>query len=99
MPVQKSVGDRWQKATGCLMVVGYGLSETAPAASIDPVDGKTFSDTIGPSAEKSDFQEAGAAGTDSQGRPHHGHQDPDQSHWPTPAIQLESAVSVGADHA
>ena len=47
MPVQKSVGDRWQKTTGCLMVVGYGLSETAPAASIDPVDGKTFSDTIG----------------------------------------------------
>ncbi len=38
------------------MVVGYGLSETAPAASIDPVDGKTFSDTIGlplPSTEMS----------------------------------------------
>ena len=56
MPVQKSVGDRWQKTTGCLMVVGYGLSETAPAASIDPIDGKTFSDTIGlplPSTEMS----------------------------------------------
>ena len=56
MPVQKSVGDRWQKTTGCLMVVGYGLSETAPAASIDPIDGKSFSDAIGlplPSTEMS----------------------------------------------
>ena len=56
MPVQKSVGDRWQKVTGCLLVVGYGLSETAPAASIDPVNGKAFSDTIGlplPSTEMS----------------------------------------------
>ena len=56
MPVQKSVGERWQSTTGCLLVVGYGLSETAPAASIDPVDGKSFSDTIGlplPSTEMS----------------------------------------------
>ena len=56
MPVQKSVGERWQSMTGCLLVVGYGLSETAPAASIDPVDGKSFSDTIGlplPSTEMS----------------------------------------------
>ena len=56
MPVQKSVGDKWQKTTGCLMVVGYGLSETAPAASIDPIDGKSFSDAIGlplPSTEMS----------------------------------------------
>ena len=47
MPVQKSVGDRWQKITGCVLVVGYGLSETAPAASIDPINGKAFSDSIG----------------------------------------------------
>ena len=56
MPVQKSVGERWQSMTGCLLVVGYGLSETAPAASIDPVDGQSFSDTIGlplPSTEMS----------------------------------------------
>ena len=62
MPVQKTVGDRWQETTGCLMVVGYGLSETAPAASIDPVDGDTFSDTIGlpiPSTEMSIQDEKG----------------------------------------
>ena len=62
MPVKKTVGDRWQETTGCLMVVGYGLSETAPAASIDPVDGDTFSDTIGlpiPSTEMSIQDEKG----------------------------------------
>ncbi len=56
MPVQKSVGDRWQKITGCVMIVGYGLSETAPAASIDPINREKFSDTIGlplPSTEMS----------------------------------------------
>ena len=56
MTVQKSVGDLWQDITGCTMVVGYGLSETAPAASIDPINGKSFSDTIGlplPSTEMS----------------------------------------------
>ena len=50
MPVQKSVGEKWQKITGCVLTVGYGLSETSPAASIDPVDPiniKEFSDTIG----------------------------------------------------
>ena len=56
MPVQKVVGDKWQEVTKCLLVVGYGLSETSPAVSIDPVDGKSFSDTIGlpmPSTEMS----------------------------------------------
>ena len=51
-----------------------------------------------PTAEKYYFQ-AAAAGADGQGRPHHGHQDPDQGHGSTPAIQLEYAVSAGADHA
>ena len=56
MTVQKSVGDLWKDITGCTMVVGYGLSETAPAASIDPINGKSFSDSIGlplPSTEMS----------------------------------------------
>ena len=56
MTVQKSVGDLWKDITGCTMVVGYGLSETAPAASIDPINGKSFSNTIGlplPSTEMS----------------------------------------------
>ena len=56
MPVQKAVGDRWQEVTGCVLLVGYGLSETAPAASIDPIGRNSFSDTIGlplPSTEMS----------------------------------------------
>ena len=29
------------------MSIGYGFSETSPAASIDPIDSKEFSNTIG----------------------------------------------------
>lgn len=47
MTVQRGVGEQWQKITGCVLSVGYGLSETSPAASMDPIDGEKFSDTIG----------------------------------------------------
>ena len=47
MQVQKSVAEKWQKVTGNVLSVGYGLSETSPAASIDPIGGYDFSDSLG----------------------------------------------------
>ena len=47
MQVQKNVADRWQKITGNVLSVGYGLSETSPAASIDPIGVDKFSDSLG----------------------------------------------------
>ena len=47
MQVQKSVAEKWQKVTGNVLSVGYGLSETSPAASIDPIGVNKFSDTLG----------------------------------------------------
>ena len=47
MQVQKSVAEKWQKFTGNVLSVGYGLSETSPAASIDPIGVDKFSDTLG----------------------------------------------------
>ena len=47
MQVQKSVAEKWQKVTGNVLSVGYGLSETSPAASIDPIGVDKFSDTLG----------------------------------------------------
>lgn len=47
MQVQKKVAENWQAVTGCVLSVGYGLSETSPAASIDPIGRKDFSDTLG----------------------------------------------------
>jgi len=47
MSVQKSVASRWQEATGCVICEGYGLSETAPTASCNPVTASEFSGSIG----------------------------------------------------
>ena len=47
MPVQKAVADRWKKITGCTLVEAYGLSETSPAITINPLDLKEFNGAIG----------------------------------------------------
>jgi long-chain acyl-CoA synthetase len=47
MAVQQAVNDRWRKVTGCSIVEGYGLSETAPSATINPATATEFSGTIG----------------------------------------------------
>ena len=47
MQVQKNVAEKWQSITGNVLSVGYGLSETSPAASIDPIGVNSFSDSLG----------------------------------------------------
>jgi len=47
MAVQQAVADKWLKVTGCPIVEGYGLSETAPSATINPADATEFSGSIG----------------------------------------------------
>ncbi len=47
MAVQKPVADRWKAVTGSTLVEAYGLSETSPAATINPVDLKEYNGTIG----------------------------------------------------
>ena len=47
MAVTGSVAQRWLEKTGCPICEGYGLSETSPSASCNPVTVTEFSGTIG----------------------------------------------------
>jgi len=45
--VQSSVAKVWFEKTGCPICEGYGLSETSPSASCNPVTAKEYTGTIG----------------------------------------------------
>jgi long-chain acyl-CoA synthetase len=47
MAVQKFVAEKWEDVTGCPLVEGYGLSETSPVLSCNPIDGNHKIGTIG----------------------------------------------------
>jgi long-chain acyl-CoA synthetase len=47
MAVQRAVAERWAEVTGKPICEGYGLSETSPAVSSNPVLAREYSGTIG----------------------------------------------------
>ena len=47
MAVQRAVAERWKKVTGVTLVEAYGLTETSPAACMNPLDLAEYNGAIG----------------------------------------------------
>jgi len=47
MAVQRAVAERWKKTTGVTLVEAYGLTETSPAACINPLNLAEYNGAIG----------------------------------------------------
>ncbi len=47
MAVQEVVAERWKEVTGVPLIEAYGLTETSPAATINPLDLRAYNGSIG----------------------------------------------------
>ena len=64
MAVQQGVADRWKQLTGVPLVEGYGLSETSPVLSCNPIDGTERNGTIGLPLPETDIKIVDMDGND-----------------------------------
>ncbi|PHN03265.1 AMP-binding protein [Flavilitoribacter nigricans] len=56
MAVQRPVAEKWQQVTGCVLSEGYGMTESSPVATINPLDGTGRMGTIGLPVSSTDIR-------------------------------------------
>jgi long-chain acyl-CoA synthetase len=64
MAVQEAVAKRWKDVTGVTLVEAYGLTETSPAATMNPLDSTEYTGTIGLPVPSTDITLRDDAGKD-----------------------------------
>lgn len=64
MAVQKQVAEKWKEVTGCTLVEAYGLTETSPGVTVNPLDIPQWNGTIGVPLPSTDVEIR-----DDEGRP------------------------------
>ncbi|TAK85994.1 MAG: long-chain-fatty-acid--CoA ligase [Betaproteobacteria bacterium] len=55
MAVQKAVAERWKQVTGTPLIEGYGLTETAPSATANPLNVTEYTGSIGVAMPSTDI--------------------------------------------
>ena len=56
MAVQVAIAEKWEKVTGKKIFEGYGLTETSPVVSINPLDGRVRYGSIGMPVSSTDVK-------------------------------------------
>jgi long-chain acyl-CoA synthetase len=64
MAVQKAVAERWKQVTGTTLIEGYGLTETSPSATANPLNITEYTGSIGVAMPSTDIVLRDDAGKD-----------------------------------
>ncbi len=62
MAVQKAVAEKWRKVTGAPLIEGFGMTESSPVASVNPLDGSGRLGCIGLPISSTDMRIVDDAG-------------------------------------
>lgn len=63
MAVQRPVAEKWQTVTGCPLTEGYGMTESSPVLSVNPLNGAGRIGTIGLPVPSTDMRIVGEDGS------------------------------------